>query len=343
MKFTTLLTGIAAFTAIGIVGTAQAQTTRTWDGSSSTDWNTAANWSGDDVPDSTSEIAVIPNNGAAGFTVNLNTNITCGKLEVYELSTLNLAPTSSATLTVDGSGTADGLVILRATANNYAVVNVGVASGATTGVLQLVSTDSSAAHQIGGDIVLKDDASKLDIEDNDAIFGPYSTFFGSMVGQNASALVELESGSTFHNRITFEGMMMIVPEAGNPTFNNDRAGTSPSSGLVWANLAGTLSLDRDLVLDDDTHVSGSTYRPHWKASSDPMAKLQFNRDSTSLEGNISVCDFADLDFAASVTISNGGKFSHQPGCTVTVAATEAFTFGVVSSPYNGAGTFDPDS
>jgi hypothetical protein len=349
MKFTTLLTGLVAFTAIGVVGTAQAQTTRTWDGSASTDWNTAANWSGDNVPDSTSEIAVIPNNGGAGFTVNLDTNITCGALEIYELSSLNIAPTSSATLTINPSGSGNGVVKLRATVSNYGVINVGVASGSTSGVLRLLGTDTGLPHQIGGDIVLKDDASKLDIDNVDATFGPYSTFFGSVVGQHNSAMIEIDDGVIFTNQVTLEGMMVVGPEVEdeNPFFVNDRASTDIGSGLVWANLAGTLKFDDDLILSDSSYFAGVTYLPLWKASANASAELEFNREAdgspdSALLGNFVLMDNADMEFVQSVTTT--GHFAHNLGSTVTVAASETFSFGsgaCASGSYVGSLTCTP--
>src|SRR5687768_13271733 len=100
-----LLMGLAAVGAIALfAGTsAVAQiTVRTWDGgASTTDWNTATNWSDDNVPNTVDEQAVIPNNGASSYTVDLNTNITVGSLVMYDKAILNIASTANATLTVD--------------------------------------------------------------------------------------------------------------------------------------------------------------------------------------------------------------------------------------------------
>lgn len=280
MQFKTLLTGLAAFAAIGIVGAAQAQTVCTFDGSSSNDWNTAANWDTNNVPDSVSEIAVIPNNAASGYGVNLNANITCGGLEIYERSSLNIAPTASATLTIDrGIGTTTGLVILRATSDSvYAVINIGDSDAAHTGVLRLDDNDTSP-HLIGGDIILWEADSMLDVETDSATFGPYNTYFGSVVGYDDDALVEIDSGLTLVNRIIFEGRMEINAESGTATFLNDRDSSSSNSGVVWANGDGTLRLGTYLVLGDSNFVlNGTTYRPLWKAS-DCAAVLEFNRET----------------------------------------------------------------
>jgi hypothetical protein len=333
MKFTTLLTGLAAFTAMGIVGTANA-IDRTFDGGpggTGTDWNTAANWSSDNVPNALNEKAIIPN----GFTVNLDTSPTIGSLEMGETAILNIAPNASATLTIDAD-TLDGLVVLKATSDSvYAVINVGDGDSDHTGVLRL--QDNTAAHQVGGDIILWESDSVLDVEVDNAIFGPYSTFFGSVVGKDNAAKVEINSGLTLTNRIIFEGMMQIAPAAGwsvRPTFMNDRESTSVNSGLCWANLAGTFALHADLILDDDTFSSGgTTYYPVWKSSVNTSAKLQFNREAdgspdVSLVGNFVLVDCADMDFTQSVTTS--GTFTDgsggSPAGNLTVTTGKTFTF-----------------
>lgn len=303
-----------AFVASIFIATVPAQATDyVFDaGGGTCDWHTPANWDPTGVPSSFLDSATLPN----GSWVCLNANATVGALELHETATLQIAPSSSATLTIDkATGAHSGLIVVRATSSGYGVIELGTAGGSTTAVLELKNNNGSA-HQIGGDIILRDDASRLDVETDSATFGPYSTrYFGSVVGQHNSAKVEIEHLTSLTSQITFEGMMVIGPEAEDeqPTFVNDRVSTDPGSGLLWANLAGTLKLDDDLVLSDSTYIDTGpnpdvTYRPLWKASVQSTAELEFNRAVTGagrLVGNFEVNNCATLQFLASVETTGG--------------------------------------
>jgi len=275
-----------AFSTIILAGTAAAQTDHTWDGGGDgVSWTSANNWDTNDVPDTIDDKAIIPNNGASGFTVNLDSNITIGDLDIYEKSVLNIAPNASATLTLDDDADGHGQVVLRATSDSvYAVINVGDGDSAHTGILRL--PDNEGSHQIGGKIVLWEDDSVLDIENESVTFNAYDdTYIGAVVGKDSAALVEIDANVVVVNRIVFEGMMRITAESGTGYFTNDRAYTSSRSGMVLANVAGPLMFDSNVVIDDDEF---GLLKPTWQASGNGW--LEFDREAYWLTGNFVLTD-----------------------------------------------------
>jgi hypothetical protein len=281
MRTHTLVLRIVALAVIALLGSTPVHATDyTFDNGASTgDWHTAANWNPTGVPNSVNDTATIP----TGYRVALDANATVGALEIHEDSFLQIAVTSSATFTVDrGAGAESGLIILRATSTTVvAGIQIGSAGAATTGAVVLKNNNGND-HQIGGWIILDDDTSILDIEDDDVTFAPYSTIIGSIFGEHNNAKIELNPGRTLASQVNIVGKLVIQPESGTATLDNQY--------VVEANAAGTLALHADLILLD---LPGAI----WTVRSNPSASLQFNRAS-SLDGDVVIDDCATVQITA---------------------------------------------
>lgn len=97
-------------------------TSRTWAGTT-TNWNTAANWSGVDVPDTSAEDAIIVNTGFNAW-VNVNTTVGC-----VDIQSGILEGTSSRKLTVTGDYfKALNANSLNLTSNNFVISMGGTAA-----------------------------------------------------------------------------------------------------------------------------------------------------------------------------------------------------------------------
>ncbi len=108
--------------------------TNTWDGSASTSWTVAANWSLGHVPLSTENV-VIPS-VPANQPLLAGTNGVCNTLTVNSGATLTLSATTlnNALLTASGSATINGALTIGGTATTTAkliVVNITWASGSS--------------------------------------------------------------------------------------------------------------------------------------------------------------------------------------------------------------------
>lgn len=95
--------GLLSILIIAVSATAFSQT-RTWTGAVSTNWVTAGNWSGNNIPDTVGEIAVIEGSGGSNQPV-LSNSISVGEVVVSAGTlTINSSLTSNAGLNVSGTG-----------------------------------------------------------------------------------------------------------------------------------------------------------------------------------------------------------------------------------------------
>ncbi len=120
--FLLVIVSVAAFSQVGI------SQTRTWDGSTSSDWFTASNWSGNNVPDTFSEAAVI--NGAGGGNqpvIPASSSVSVSSVTVSG-GQLTISSTSSLTSPITVSGT--GILALQS--GGAVIGNLNVSGGTAT-------------------------------------------------------------------------------------------------------------------------------------------------------------------------------------------------------------------
>src|SRR5690606_38585785 len=102
--------------------------------------------------------------------------------------------------------------------------------------------DSAQPHEIGGVLALSASSSVLRVEE-EMTFGPdVSSNYGSVVGQDNAATLEIVKHSSENNttkltnQITIEGRMLITAAGsgeGSATFENAMVANDPFSGFVW--------------------------------------------------------------------------------------------------------------
>ena len=136
-----------------------------WDGDTSTDWSTAANWQGGVVPDSASTVS-IPSDSLLGpghFLPVLTANVRMTNLRVGFGSTLGLAGfTATAYGNVDGVGTISGGTLT--VAGSSVVIGGNLSATQVTGNAALQrSTKTSGAVSVTGSLSVKDQALNISI------------------------------------------------------------------------------------------------------------------------------------------------------------------------------------
>lgn len=113
---------------------------------------------------------------------------------------------------------------------------------------------------------------------------------GSVIGAHANSLLEIDKGVrpqdtiTLVNSAVVEGKMTAQPYAGSAGSGKSAFLSTPDSanptltGIVTANVAGTLEFVSTLILADAAYVNGgNTYLPTWKAETSSSAVLKFDR------------------------------------------------------------------
>ncbi len=196
--------------------------------------------------------------------------ITTGALEVTDGTLAMYADVTVSSATISGTGTV--------TTGAYTLTITG-ASGLTIdadGVLNVndggtVVLSGGGTPSIDGTINLlyTSSGSTLAFTTSDHTLS-YDSSAGSIVGANVACQITLGSNNLdLISYITIRGALEITDEAGSPTGT-----TFTNSGLVHANVSGTLLLDIRGTLDDG-NVIVDTDDDRWQASTNASAKLEF--------------------------------------------------------------------
>lgn len=120
-------------------------TVPTWDGSTSTDWNVASNWSTNAVPTSADDV-VIPSapSNQPHVTLNPGTPAACGNLTVESGATLTID--AGKALTVSGDTDNDGTIIVKADATGIgSFIDNGTITGSGSFQMEQYLTGSGGA------------------------------------------------------------------------------------------------------------------------------------------------------------------------------------------------------
>lgn len=278
-----ILFSILATATLGLVmaGPVSAKTTN-WvsgDATNPAKWNEDNNWS-NGIPD-------------AGDTVNIKL---LTQPQGYQDPVLSTADGAAGDLTLRNGFTLT--ITGRTLTLDLAVTHDIDGEIHLTSSASVLKVTGAATLDITGKIVLEASNSVLDLDADVTASGTG----GVIKGEHNDAQIQIADGVTFTNNVDIVGQMTIKESGTTGTFLNG------SSGLVLANVDGTLLFADELDIDD---VSGAL----WHAKTDPGALLKFASDSPDfcIEGDFVIDNCATIELAAGVVIKTEGGFTQTAG------------------------------
>lgn len=336
-----------------LFGTATFGQTNTWDGSASTNWNTAANWSLNIVPTAAHDV-VIPN----GEDVNINTAAVCNSFIIQGGGTdNNIAITGTNSLTVT-----NGVTIEAGTGNNdIKVLNVGAGTLTCNSITMdaggffnrgtefIISTGTV---NVSGDIIIGDGGGT---GVNDFTFtgagtlnvggsfsgGVFTAGTGTVNYNGASQTI----GAYVYNNLTLSGTTGTKTVEGALDINGDFtlgggftfiAGTlSHTLAGDWINNGATLNLTGSTIILDNAgaqSIGGSNATTFDNLSLSGSGTKTFNF-STTINDQLSIgsgviADMGSFDthMANSLALASVGQPSGSYGATGSGAVNENDTY-----------------
>lgn len=307
----------------------------TWDGSSSTDWNTAANWDTGAVPTSSDDV-IIPD------TSSINN---------CELSATGGNPKNVKSLQIQANGTIVGngiqIRVFGKNSSGFAVDNDGIIDGGSTLFLE-VKTDSASTCDFNGTSgnfhsVTINHASCDATFHTDTTFGGNLTISaGTLKPQGGSTIdvngdVVISSGATFgvstgtgthrFGSLTVEGTH--VATSGETIIDNERSnGRAVDIVGTFTHNTGTLSIQTSADTDLRWPSSSQAYNLRINNASCIARPTGDNKPVIANNLTISAGTFNTLDA--------GGSTHH--GLTVQGDTTGAGTLALNNSTYTGGGS-----
>lgn len=246
------------------IQTGYAQTTYTWNGSSSTDWNNTANWTPAGVPTSTDNITIVTGSNTcalAGNTTVRNIILNSGQLDLNghtltvtgPAATFNAGTVLNGTLTVTGVGTVSfgvGPTTLNCQVNIDAAT-ITIRNATFQGVTTITKTGPSNDWSSGGntfnDVLTVNNTGTgylLLGNGNPDVFNAAATF--NNIGSNHMYIAHNSTGHTFNAPVTFNNApatnhsIHVGQYADTTTFNDSIIVTSVSgNGVQFCNGTST--------------------------------------------------------------------------------------------------------
>lgn len=193
--------------------------TITWDGSSSTSWTTAANWTPAQVPTSTDDV-VIPN---VGTDPNISTNITVASITINNGGNLRLNSTNDLSVTVSGAvtiNTGGTLQVTNVFGTNTHTLNIA-GNFSNSGTFTATSSNDTI------NVVLNGAAAQT-------IGGSNPTTFNALTINNAA-------GVTLNANATVNGLLTLTTDltTGTNTLTQGTGTTCSGTGDVVGNTTRT--------------------------------------------------------------------------------------------------------
>jgi hypothetical protein len=310
------------------------QTTYTWDGSTNTDWQVAANWTPNRTLPAASDLMIINSTGAGGATksiTNIPTNQTVARLTITGNVTVTLsAPGGVQTLTIGGS-TGDDLVvssgstlIISNTLNNIVLPTNASAdiSGTYTNNSNYNITATSVTTVTGtfnnaGVFTGANNASKL-------IFSAGGTY---VHGQNGGTVPTAAWNAT--SNCNFTGL--------DDAFPNGLAGQSFGNVLFASDIDnGNIEIDQSFTTQGNLTVS-NTGADDLRFSNNPTPVI-----TVGVTGNFSMTsgNIVMVSDDANVTVNVTGNFSHSGGVFTMKDNNGAAALNITGNFSQTAGTFN---
>lgn len=353
MKHTLLF---SFFLLTGMIASAQ----KTWDGSSSNNWNTANNWTPSGVPTATDDV-IIPN----GFNVTVNTAAVCASLTISGGNTDN-----TLTISAGQSLTVGGAVIINAGTGTGGggddkIIAVGSASF-TCGSLTIASTSDDAIDSeitistgtvtVNGDITMNGTAARNAIRftGNGNLYVKGSISSGGDIVPSTGTVRYSGSGAqtvkadTYNNIVFSDGGTKTLAGAtiigGQATFTSGEV-ISTSANLLSFTATGTVT-----GASDASFVSGPVTKTGNASFTFPVGKTGSGYHPIAL-ANISASDNFTAEYMRASASSLGGKDQSTPfavanvsnceywNLTKTGSATADVTIGWTASSPCGSGAY----
>lgn len=247
--FTLLRNLVKPFLVIIIIAacieTVHAQTTYTWKGTTSTDWNTASNWSPASVPTATSIVQI-------GFSTFTNAP-TISSTETVSAASISFGTVKSATLTLNGNLTVTG---------NISMASASIFSMSNTSVLTLGGNFSSGTLKFP-----TSSTAKIILNGTAAQYFPTTTTMSGNVGY-------LDDQNTYYGSATDKGVELL----------NNVSGTYVTINYLYVENNAIFNANATLVEGTGYHctigqhaiyISRSTFNFHSNDVIDPTSTLEF--------------------------------------------------------------------
>lgn len=286
-----------------IGGMAQAQTNRYWDGSKSTNWTTAQNWSGNNVPDSVSEVAVF-DSASSNDPAAYGDGITIGGF--------SLTGGEARTLTFNNT-----IALGQYGVDNSSTVLLKIAAG-TSGSTVLTAAQTWSVTNTGGTIFSKNLINAGFLLGLEATSSGVGTIEGVISGtggitKSGSGTWKLTGANTYTGETTFaQGVVNVANltnygvagSLGNRLESAEGSGGTANSNIGLHFMGGTLQYTGATAQSTNRNIrvglAGGTIDA---SGSNPAATMNFTKSTPNV-------DIWDSDGARSLTLTGSNTGSN---------------------------------
>lgn len=246
--------------------------TKTWVGSTSSNWGTASNWSGNSVPTSSDDVVI--NNSSASFQPVLDQDRTIASLSV-SAGKLDLGD-QTRTLTVSGNSSFTGGTVTNGWLNS---TNFTQMQNTTfTGYLVLYKTGGSNNSVSGGNTF---NGPVAVVNDDDSYFR-----LGASNPDDYNGIIHFEERST--------GQMQPAYGSGNHTFSGDISTVGSPNTVTFGSNGGTVVIDGTSSLYGSPRFEKMTINTNGQINmqeNQPITELRVIKGTFDMDGNqITVTD-----------------------------------------------------
>ncbi len=288
------------FTLLISVISLQAQTSRTWTGSTSTDWNTAANWSPSGVPSSSDHVVL--NNGSLTNMPLLDANRSITNITV-STGTINL---NGYTLTVTGTTSLTGGAVNNGTASfiNATTAIAGTTFGAAVNISSGAVTVTNSIFNSPVSIVKSGTST-----DSWAGGNTFNSTLDISLSNGSVDLVNYLTGNTYNDNITVSNT-----GSGRIRFNTYTNTSTLASGKTIA--IGSGGYNSGTLTINGIAISGSVAQSFTLTGTSTLnlANITFGGTVSISSPNFNL-GYSTFNGAVSVTKNGSGTASWEGGNT----------------------------
>ncbi|MGN6637774.1 MAG: beta strand repeat-containing protein, partial [Mucilaginibacter sp.] len=258
---------LVAMMMVTCIQSVYAQTTYTWKGTTSSDWNTASNWSPASVPTATSIVQI-------GYTTFTNSP-TISSTETVSAASISFGTAKTATLTLNGNLTVSGDISMAST-TTFSMANTGVLTlggNFSSGTLKFPSSSTA----------------KIIMNGTAAQYFPNTTLLSGAVGY-------LDVQNTYYNSSSDEGVKLLNNTSGSVTINylyvennaifNANATLVEGSGYHCTIGQHAIYISRSTFNFHSNDVIDPTSTLEFTAANQVINMVKFNADSTNVPPNV---------------------------------------------------------